>query len=194
MKVLNVGGNNKAIPIPKCYDGWEHHLLDIDPVGEPDVLCDAQLLKDKQEYRGKYDSVYCSHNLEHYYIHKVPDVLEGFHNVLNADGFVYCAVPNMLGVIRAVTQGSLELTDPLYRLGDGTPISGHDIMYGWGKQVKESGCEFFAHKCGFSQRALISVLNAAGFPYVYSHEDQFNIQAIAFKAEPTQERLDSVSI
>jgi hypothetical protein len=41
-KVLNVGGNTKLIPIPKHYDGWDHLLLDIDPTGKPDVLCDAR--------------------------------------------------------------------------------------------------------------------------------------------------------
>jgi hypothetical protein len=43
-KVLNVGGNSKAIPLPPQYAGFEHLLLDIDPKGQPDVLCDAREL------------------------------------------------------------------------------------------------------------------------------------------------------
>ena len=192
-KVLNVGGNSKAIAIPKCYEGWTHHLLDIDPAGKPDVLCDAQELKTKGKYRGKYDSVYCSHNLEHYYIHKVPDVLEGFSNVLKADGFAWIAVPHMPNVLAAVAGNHLELTDPLYRLGDNTPISAHDIMYGWGKQMAVSGNEFFSHKCGFSPKMLVSELNSAGFPFCYVAESGFNITAWAFKVEPTEERLKSIT-
>ena len=30
-KVLNVGGNSKAIPLPPQYAGFDHVLLDIDP-------------------------------------------------------------------------------------------------------------------------------------------------------------------
>jgi hypothetical protein len=43
-KVLNVGGNNKLIALPPQYADFEHLLLDIDPKGEPDILCDARLL------------------------------------------------------------------------------------------------------------------------------------------------------
>ena len=34
----------------------------------------------------EYDSVYCSHNLEHYHRHEVPRVLAGFRHVLKAGG------------------------------------------------------------------------------------------------------------
>jgi hypothetical protein len=43
-RVLNVGGNTKDIPLPENYRGWENVLLDIDPRGKPDVLCDARSL------------------------------------------------------------------------------------------------------------------------------------------------------
>ena len=43
-KVLNVGGNSKAIALPPIFDGYEHLLLDIDPTGKPDLLCDAREL------------------------------------------------------------------------------------------------------------------------------------------------------
>ena len=29
-RVLNVGGHSKAIALPAHYEGWEHHLLDIE--------------------------------------------------------------------------------------------------------------------------------------------------------------------
>ncbi len=83
-KVLNVGGNNRAIPLPSIYEEWVQLLLDIDPKGQPDVLCDARAMTDLPA--STYDSVYCSHNLEHYHRHEVPKVLAGFRHVLKADG------------------------------------------------------------------------------------------------------------
>jgi hypothetical protein len=43
-KVLNVGGNSKEIALPPQYNGWQHVLLDIDPRGNPDIVCDARNL------------------------------------------------------------------------------------------------------------------------------------------------------
>ena len=48
-KVLNVGGNSKAIALPPIFDGYEHLLLDIDPTGKPDLLCDARELTSNYE-------------------------------------------------------------------------------------------------------------------------------------------------
>ncbi len=67
--VLNVGGNSKAIALPPQYAGFEHLLLDIDPSGSPDIVCDARELATLDA--GQSDAVYCSHNLEHYYRHDV---------------------------------------------------------------------------------------------------------------------------
>jgi hypothetical protein len=193
VRVLNVGGNSKAIPIPACYNGWEHHLLDIDPIGQPDVLCDAVLLKTKGEYRGQYDSVFCSHNLEHYYLHNVPDVLEGFYNVTNDDGYIHVSVPHTLNVMRYIVAYNKELSDPLYNLGDGTAISGHDVMFGWGKQIAASGVDFFAHKCAFTPISLTRLIIEAGFPFVYIQEEGLNMGAVAFKKKPSKKRLENVS-
>ena len=79
-KVLNVGGGSKGIEIPDYYNGWQHDLLDIDPRGNPDLCCDARELY--QTAPRVYDALYCSHNLEHYYLHEVPGLLLGFKMVL----------------------------------------------------------------------------------------------------------------
>ena len=181
MKVLNVGGNNKSIPLPDCYAGWEHHLLDIDASGNPDICCDARELKDKIEFQGLYDSVYCSHNIEHYYLHNVKDVLAGFHMVLNNNGFCYIAVPHMMNVLRRVVAYNMDLLDPLYHLSDGTPIAPHDVMFGWGKQIEQSGQEFFAHKCAFTPKMMNEALNNAGFNSIIIHENDLELIAFAFK-------------
>lgn len=62
-KVLNVGGNSKTIPLALQYAEFEHLLLDIDPKGAPDIVCDARQLTTLDA--SQFDAVYCSHNLEH---------------------------------------------------------------------------------------------------------------------------------
>ena len=91
-KVLNVGGGSKQIQLPFAYDGFEHVLLDIDPRGSPDIVCDARNLTTLDA--GQFDAVYCSHNLEHYYRHDVQKVLTGFLHVLKDNGFVHIQVPD----------------------------------------------------------------------------------------------------
>src|SRR4051812_19058162 len=90
---LNVGGGNKNIPLPAYYEGWEHVLLDIDPKGKPDVVCDARQLS--QLPTSQYDAIYCSHNLEHYYHHDVAKVLAGFLHVMKDNAFAHIRVPDM---------------------------------------------------------------------------------------------------
>lgn len=191
MKVLNVGGNNKSIPIPQYFNGWEHHLLDIDAGCMPDICCDAMLLKNKEEYNGIYDAVYCSHNLEHYYKHKVPEVLNGFYNVLNDNGFCYIAVPNIMNVLRILIAYNMDLTDTIYEIDAGS-ISTHDVMFGWGKQVEESGFEYFAHKCAFTPKMLGNVCIKAGFPFTYLSEKNLELKAFAFKQKPDEEKLKKI--
>jgi hypothetical protein len=184
MKLLNVGGNSKDILIPVYYNGWEHHLLDIDPRGNPDICCDAVLLKDKKKYKGRYDSVYCSHNLEHFYLHKAKDVLKGFFHVLNENGFCHIRVPHIMNVLRKVVCYNMDLTDTLYTVTGG-PITSFDVLFGWQLQVRESGNDYFAHKSAFTPKMLHNELINAGFPYVYIQECDYELRAYAFKQEPS---------
>ena len=182
-KVLNVGGNNKDIPLPSWYDGWEHILLDIDPRGNPDVVCDARELTTLPA--AEYDSVYCSHNLEHYYRHDVFKVLAGFHHVLKPDGFVLIRVPDMREVMRTVVEKGLDIEDVLYE-SDMGPIMVRDVIYGHGGEIERSGNDFFAHKTGFTPNSLMGVLVASGFPKVSMAPGHLEILAIALKDKPTE--------
>ncbi len=182
-KVLNVGGNNKNIPIPSQYDGWEHVLLDIDPKGLPDVVCDARNLTDLPG--ADYDSVYCSHNLEHYYRHDVEKVLAGFFHVLKDDGFAYIRVPDMGELMQVVIQRGLDIDDFLYQSPAG-PITVRDVIYGYGEEIERSGCDFYAHKTGFTQKSLKAKLLNAGFPVVFVRGGDLEISALAFKSKPSE--------
>jgi len=180
-KVLNVGGNSKAIPLPPQYADFEHLLLDIDPKASPDILCDARTLTSLDA--GQFDAVYCSHNLEHYYRHDVPKVLAGFMHVLKNDGFADIRVPDMNGVMRAVIERGLDIDDVLYQSPAG-PIMVLDVIYGYSVEIAQSGHDFFAHKTGFTEKSLLKALHRTGFSKIYSVAGNLEINALAFKREP----------
>jgi SAM-dependent methyltransferase len=183
-RVLNVGGGSKEIPIPPYFNNWRHDLLDIDPKGKPDVLCDARELHTLAA--NQYDAVYCSHNLEHYYKHDGPKVVKGFLHVLKPDGFAQIHVPDVASVMRRVVASNLDIEDVLYQ-SPGGPISVCDVIYGWAKQIETSGVDFYAHKTGFTTDSLEGLLRRSGFSnvYMFASEEGFEIKAIAFKKEPT---------
>jgi hypothetical protein len=184
LRFLNVGGGSKSIPVPGHYDGWVHLLLDIDPAGNPDVVCDARELQMLDT--GMVDAVFCSHNLEHYYPHDVGKVLHGFRHVLKDDGFAEIRVPDIRSVMHRCVSANLDVEDVLYTSAAG-PITVRDVIYGWGLQIEQSGVDFYAHKTGFTEKSLRRCLEAAGFHKVLIAEnaDAFELCALAFKGEPT---------
>lgn len=163
MRVLNVGGASKTIPIPAHYSGWEHLLLDIDPRGMPDIVCDARELTSLPA--AQFDAVYCSHNLEHYYRHDGQRVLAGICHVLKDDGFAEIHVPDLQALMQHVVEKGIDIDDALYTSPAG-PITPHDMLYGWAPEIERSGRDFYAHKTGFTPRSLQRVLQAAGFAAV----------------------------
>lgn len=179
--VLNVGGNTKEIPLPPQYAGFEHLLLDIDPRGSPDILCDARKLKTLEP--GRFDAIYCSHNLEHYYRHDVKEVLSGFLHVLKDGGSAQIRVPDIEDVMRVTIERGLDIDDILYNSQAG-PIMVVDVLYGYGVEIERSGQDFFAHKTGFTQKSLTSALKKAGFGKIYSGAGDLEIDALAFKGVP----------
>jgi SAM-dependent methyltransferase len=185
-KVLNVGGNNKSIPLPPQYAGFEHLLLDIDPTGQPDICCDARELATLQP--GQFDAIYNSHNLEHYYRHDVEKVLSGFRHVLKDGGFIQIRVPDMSELFRRIVEGQLDIEDTLYQSAAG-PIMPLDVIYGFQLQIERSGQEFFAHKTGFTQKSLMRALQRAGFSKIYSSVGNLEVNAVAFKGQPSDETL-----
>jgi len=182
-RVLNVGGNNKSIPLPPQYDGYENILLDIDPQGSPDIVCDARELTTLQA--GQFDAVYCSHNLEHYYRHEVPLVLGGFLHILKEHGFAQIRVPDIGAVMRTTIEQDLDADDVLYQSSAG-PITVVDVLYGHSVEIEQSGQDFFAHKTGFTQKSLLKALNKAGFPKVYCTLGNLEINVVAFADTPDQ--------
>jgi len=188
MRVLNVGGNSKAIPIPPYYAGWEHVLLDIDPRGDPDLVADARELTALAA--NAFDAVFCSHNLEHYYAHDGQRVLRGFLHVLKDDGFAEIRVPDVKALMTRLVAAELDLDDVLYT-SPGGPITAHDMLYGWSVELAQSGSDFYAHKTGFTPRSLYRRLREAGFADVVlgSVPATLELAAFAFKQAPRPDQL-----
>ena len=182
-KVLNVGGNSKDTPLPPQYAEFEHLLLDIDPKGSPDIVCDARKLTTLGA--GQFDAVYCSHNLEHYYRHDVQRVLAGFLHVLKDGGFADIRVPDIDGVMRTTIEKGLDIDDVLYQSPAG-PIMVLDVLYGYGVEIEQSGKDYYAHKAGFTKKSLLKALQRAGFSKTYSMVGDLEIKALAFKGVPDQ--------
>jgi SAM-dependent methyltransferase len=161
-------------------------LLDIDASKRPDVVCDAREMAKLPA--GTYDAVYCSHNLEHYWRHDLPRVLAGFAHVLRPDGFVEAIVPDMKAVFVEMLERKLDVNDVLYTSPAGFPISVNDVIYGWGREIEESGEDFYAHKNGFTDRSLTLALRAHGFEHVFIAYGKLEVSALAFRREPTEEQ------
>jgi SAM-dependent methyltransferase len=180
-KVLNVGGGTKAIALPPQYADVEHVLLDVDPAGSPDIVCDARMLNTLE--MGQFDAVYCSHNLEHYCRHDVPKVLAGFFHVLKDGGFVEIRVPDIAEVMRMTVERGLDIEDVLYQSQAG-PIMVLDVLFGFGVEVERSGQDYYAHKTGFTVKSLLAALQRSGFSNIRCGGGNLEINAIAFKGTP----------
>lgn len=191
--LLNVGGGNKEIAIPPHYDGWRHLLLDIDPRGGADVVCDARELVEQPS--AQFDAVYCSHNLEHYYPHDSERVLRGFAHALKADGFAEIRVPDIAAMMRSMAEQGLDIDDVLYQSAVG-PILVRDVIYGWHVEIEKSGRDFYAHKTGFTARSLSAALLRNGFAHValVPPLGTYEVRAFAFKQAPSGERCAALGI
>ena len=188
---LNVGGNNKNIPVPPHYQGWNHRLLDIDPRGQPDIVCDARQLTTLPA--AEYDAIYCSHNLEHYYRHDVFKVLAGFHHLLKPSGFAQIIVPDIGELIQIVAQNNLDIDDLLYQSPAG-PITVRDVLYGFGIEIERSGNHFYGHKTGFTAQSLRSVLTRSGFDPIYIGTGNLELNAFAFTEPPDEESRQLIGL
>jgi ubiquinone/menaquinone biosynthesis C-methylase UbiE len=139
---------------------------------------------------GKYDAVYCSHTLEHFYRHEVPAVFKGFQHVLKPTGFAHVAVPDIEALFKSVRGKDI---DDVWYVASGGPITFHDVLYGWDKQMA-GGNGYYAHKCGFTEKTLSETLMKNGFPYAFTATDKFNLFAFAFKKKPSTTLLHSLGV
>lgn len=174
--VLNVGGASKSIPIPARYADHQHILLDIAPGADVDIVADARDLPDLEPV----EAVYCSHAIEHFHAHEVPQVLAGFHRVLKPGGTVEIHCPNLTEVMRRFVEEQLDLDSVLYEAPCG-PIMVRDVLYGYGREIEQSGQSFYSHKTGFTASLLEKTLAATGFEAIEVTAEGLELMAVALK-------------
>lgn len=186
---MNVGGGPSR-DLPVLYKEYKQVLLDIDPDVHPDICLDAR--KTNTLPKGKFDAVFCSHTLEHFYKHEHSEVLSGFHHVLRQDGFAHIIVPNVDMIIEHLAGGK-DIDDAWYHIQSG-PITYHEALYGW-NQALARGNTFYAHKSGFTKKALGNALGEAGFASAVIDTDLGgNLFAYAFKKNPTPRKLKEMGL
>jgi ubiquinone/menaquinone biosynthesis C-methylase UbiE len=149
-------------------------------------MTDMSLLAD-----ASVNAIYSSHNIEHLYPHEVPLALKEFLRVLHDDGFAVVTCPDLQSVCALVAQD--RLTEPAYTAPAG-PIAPLDILYGH-RPAMARGNLFMAHRCGFTQRVLIAVLQQSGFATVaaMARPAQFDLWALASKSPRTREEMHSLA-
>lgn len=135
------------MPLPAWLSGDEVRL-DIDPETEPDVVASIVDLGSV----GTFDTVYCSHALEHLYPHEAPIALGEFFRVLKPGGQAITLVPDLEDV--------RPTEDVLYDCPAG-PVTGMDIIYGMRNRLSESPA--MAHRNGFVSGSLQEAMTEAGF-------------------------------
>lgn len=188
---MNVGsGRNRELP--PYFAGWRLDRLDIDPAMSPDVLLDARDLATLPA--ATYDAIYCSHNLEHYFLHDARRVVRGFCHVLKPDGFADVRVPDVGLLIRHVAANDMDIDDVLYECAWG-PVRVRDFIYGFQPEIEQSGQEFFAHRNGFTEKSLATLFTDVGFSgIVTGKRPPFDLFALVFKQMPTAERLAQLGV
>lgn len=144
--LLHAGCGNSNLP--PWFMGQDEVRLDLDPACNPDVVADLCQLGQI----GPFDTIYCSHVLEHLPRHKTVAALQEFRRVLNDGGLAMVIVPDIEDV--------KPTTEVLYESPGGS-ICGLDMMYGYLPDVAHS--EHMQHRNAFTQHTLRAAFEEAGF-------------------------------
>lgn len=168
---------------------WQELRLDIDVSVKPDLvgtMTDMQAVTD-----ASVDAVFSSHNIEHLYPHEVPLALAEFKRVLRDGGFAVITCPDLQSVCALVAQD--RLNDPAYQSPAG-PIAPLDILYGH-RPAMARGNLYMAHRCGFTRKVLVQVLQQAGFASVAARAcpSAFELWALATKAPMEEQALRALA-
>jgi hypothetical protein len=175
---VGCGPKRKAQTTPGFQgEEWRELRYDIDASVEPDIvgsMTDMSAMAD-----GSIDALYSSHNIEHLYPYEVEIAVKEFARVLKPEGFAVITCPDLQSVCALVAQG--RLLEPAYNSGAG-PISPLDILYGHRPQLA-GGNHFMAHRCGFTLKVLLAVLQECGFKHVLgmARAAGFDLWAVASK-------------
>lgn len=150
--------------LPDWLDFEKEIRVDVDPTCLPDIVADMRDLGNI----GSYDSVYCSHALEHVTKEDGVRVLQEFRRVLKPGGCVIVVVPDLEDV---------KPTDEVVYISPAGPITGADMYWGFQSCVAER--PYMRHLFGYVQRTLTDAFIEAGFASVQvTREPGWNLLAI----------------
>ena len=183
MNVLNIGGGAKGIELPAHYDGFEKIWLDIDERLEPDICLDVRELITLDAKQ--FDAVFGSHILEHIYPHELQNVLDGCYRIIKDERWCEFHVPDCKAAIMMAAQNQGNLGTPLYTSPAGI-VTVRDMLWGYASFVADFGAAQ-AHKDGFTSESLYAALRKAGFNYIFMGAGSYEIAAVAFKQNPSDE-------
>ena len=94
------------------------------------------------------------------------------------NGFILLTCPDLQSVCARVAND--QLTEAAYQSRSG-PITPLDILYGHQASMK-SGDLYMAHRCGFTQSVLASILSSAGFDAgVKVRPEYYDLWAVGLK-------------
>lgn len=158
---VGCGHKNKKNTTPE-FSNWNELRFDIDASVAPDLIGSMTDMTSVES--GSVDAVFSSHNIEHLYPHEIPVALAEFHRVINSDGFIVITCPDLQSVCQLIAED--KLLEPAY-ISPAGPIAPLDILFGHRPQIAK-GNHFMAHKSGFTQSVLSSLIQACGFKNVAS--------------------------
>lgn len=155
-------------PIPQWAEGkYKEVRLDICDDHKPDIVASMTNMGDI----GQFESVFCSHALEHIMPHEVALALKEFYRVLKPGGFALVFVPDLEDV--------KATEDVLFEAPCG-PIAGLDLIYGLRSLLHV--LPHMAHRTGFIAATLKKAFEDAGFSQVIvERKDNYNLMAVAAK-------------
>ena len=191
---LHVGcGEKRKAQTTKAFNtaDWKEIRFDIDSAVEPDIIGTMSELFAIPDY--SFDALYSSHNIEHLYPHEVGIALEGFIRILKPDGFLVMTCPDLKSICQLVAED--KLTEPAYIAPSG-PVSPLDVLYGFRPSLA-AGNSYMAHRCGFTQKALVGTLRHHGFSTVVSTArpyPYFDLWAIATVSQTPEDRIRSLAL
>jgi len=164
---------------------WEEIRLDINELNQPDVVGSMTDMSGVDSET--IDAIFSSHNIEHLYIHEVSIALAEFKRVLKPEGFCVITCPDIQTVCELVAQD--KLMEAAYQSPAG-PITPLDILYGHSNSIRD-GNSYMAHRCGFTQRSISTVLKQSGFGSVAAMRrlQSFDLWAIASKGNRAEDEM-----
>jgi len=164
---------------------WQEVRLDINELNQPDVI--GSMTDMSAVDSESVDAIFSSHNIEHLYMHEVPIALAEFKRVLKPDGFCVITCPDIQTVCELVAQD--KLMEAAYQSPAG-PITPLDILYGHTSSIRD-GNTYMAHRCGFTQSSLSTVLKQSGFGSVAAMRgpQSFDLWGIASKRRRIEDEM-----